>query len=182
MQPEVQYVQRVEAGSSTEALERELVKYLLKYGHCSFDFKEGRNMVPCNVAEVIFAELDADNLSFRNPLYNQILATYREHWQELGTGVEVPVHYFLNHPDPEVCNASVDILTSDDNYVASELWKRKEVHVESVHQGAARAAGKGRPQRGRDLRNHAAHDAAQCGKGLDFPQVAADDFVDGRPG
>ena len=88
-------------------------------------------MVPCNVAEVIFAELDADNLSFRNPLYNQILATYREHWQELGTGVEVPVHYFLNHPDPEVCNASVDILTSDDNYVASELWKRKEVHVES---------------------------------------------------
>ena len=131
VQPEVQYVQRVEAGSSTEALERELVKYLLKYGHCSFDFKEGRNMVPCNVAEVIFAELDADNLSFRNPLYNQILATYREHWQELGTGVEVPVHYFLNHPDPEVCNASVDILTSDDNYVASELWKRKEVHVES---------------------------------------------------
>ena len=89
VQPEVQYVQRVEAGSS------------------------------------------ADNLSFRNPLYNQILATYREHWQELGTGVEVPVHYFLNHPDPEVCNASVDILTSDDNYVASELWKRKEVHVES---------------------------------------------------
>ena len=72
VQPEVQYVQRVEAGSSTEALERELVK-----------------------------------------------------------GVEVPVHYFLNHPDPEVCNASVDILTSDDNYVASELWKRKEVHVES---------------------------------------------------
>lgn len=131
VQPEVQYVQRVEAGSSTEALERELVKYLLKYGHCSFDFKEGRNMVPCNVAEVIFAELDADNLSFRNPLYNQILATYREHWQELRTGVEVPVHYFLNHPDPEVCNASVDILTSDDNYVASELWKRKEVHVES---------------------------------------------------
>lgn len=41
------------------------------------------------------------------------------------------MHYFLNHPDPEVCNASVDILTSDDNYVASELWKRKEVHVES---------------------------------------------------
>ena len=130
-QHEVQYVQRVEAGSSTEALERELVKYLLKFGHCSFDFKEGRNMVPCNVAEVIFAELDADNLSFRNPLYNQILATYREQWQLLGTGVEVPVHYFLNHPDPEVCNVSVDILTSDDNYVASELWKRKDVHVES---------------------------------------------------
>ena len=108
-----------------------MVKYLLKFGHGSCDVKEGRNMVPCSVAEVVFAELDADNLSFRNPLYNQILATYREQWQLLGTGVEVPVHYFLNHPDPEVCNVSVDILTSDDNYVASELWKRKDVHVES---------------------------------------------------
>ena len=114
-----------------EALERELVKYLLKYGHCSFEFKEGRTMVACNVAEVIFLELDSDGLTFRNPLYNSILATYREQWKILGTGVEVPAHFFLNHPDPEVCNASVDILTSDDNYVASQLWRRKDIHVES---------------------------------------------------
>ena len=88
-------------------------------------------MVPCNVAEVIFLELDSDGLAFRNPLYNSILATYREQWKILGTGVEVPAHFFLNHPDPEVCNASVDILTSDDNYVASQLWRRKDIHVES---------------------------------------------------
>ena len=130
-QPEVEFVKQVEAGSSTEALERELVKYLLKYGHCSFEFKEGRTMVACNVAEVIFLELDSDGLTFRNPLYNSILATYREQWKILGTGVEVPAHFFLNHPDPEVCNASVDILTSDDNYVASQLWRRKDIHVES---------------------------------------------------
>ena len=30
-----------------------------------------------------------------------------------------------------VCNVSVDILTSEDHYVPSELWRRKEVHVES---------------------------------------------------
>ena len=88
-------------------------------------------MVACNVAEVIFLELDSDGLTFRNPLYNSILATYREQWKILGTGVEVPAHFFLNHPDPEVCNASVDILTSDDNYVASQLWRRKDIHVES---------------------------------------------------
>ena len=133
-QPEVEFVKQVEAGSSSEALERELVKYLLKYGHCSFEFKEGRTMVPCNVAEVIFLELDSDGLAFRNPLYNSILATYREQWKILGTGVEVPAHFFLNHPDPEVCNASVDILTSDDNYVPSKLWEQKEVHVESVEE------------------------------------------------
>ncbi len=121
----------VTAGSSQEALERELVKYLLKYGHCSFDFKEGRNMVACNVAEVIFNELDADHLVFANRLCNEILDTYRAQWQAVGVGTEVPAHYFLNHSDPEVCNLAVDILTSDDNYVPSELWRRKEVHVES---------------------------------------------------
>lgn len=130
-QVEVEYVKRVEAGSGIEALERELVKYLLKYGHCSFDYKEGRQMVACNVAEVIFTELGDDQIEFRNPLCAKIMDTYREQWERTGVGTEVPPHLFLNHPDPEVCNLSVDILTSDDNYVASELWKRKDIHVES---------------------------------------------------
>ena len=43
----------------------------------------------------------------------------------------MPAHFFLNHPDPEVCNVSVDILTSDDNYVPSELWRRKEIHIDT---------------------------------------------------
>lgn len=128
---EVDFVKQVEVGSSLEALERELIKYLLKYGHQGFEFKEGRNMIECNVASVIFDELDSDNLTFRNPLYNQILATYRLHWKQSAPGTEVPIHLFLNHVDPEVCNASVDILTSDDNYVASLLWKRKEIHIDS---------------------------------------------------
>lgn len=130
--PIVEYRRHVEAGSSTEALERELIKYLLKYGHCSFDFKEGRTMVPCNVAEVIFGELDADSLVFENRPCNELLAAYREQWQRLGVGVEVPLHWFLNHPDPEACNLAVDLLTSDDHYVPSELWRRKEVHVETA--------------------------------------------------
>ena len=45
--------------------------------------------------------------------------------------MEVPAHVFLNHIDPEVCNMSVDILTADDNYVLSELWQRKEIHIDS---------------------------------------------------
>ena len=88
-------------------------------------------MVPCNVAEVIFAELSDDRIEFRNPVYAKIMAVYREQWEVSGPGVEVPAHLFLNHIDPQVCSAAVDILTSDDNYVPSELWKRKEIHVES---------------------------------------------------
>ncbi|MEG2613799.1 MAG: DNA primase [Alistipes sp.] len=131
VQPVQDLTQQLKAGSSPKALERELVKYLLKHGHCNFEFKEGRNMVLCNVAEVIFNELDTDSLTFGDRLCNEILTTYRAQWQILGTGEEVPVHHFLNHPDPEVCNMAVDILTSDDNYIASDLWRRKDVHIES---------------------------------------------------
>ena len=120
-----------EAGSGVGTLERELTKYLLKYGHRTFDFKEGRSVVSLNVAEVIFSELDTDGLQFTQPQCNAILQRYRELWQQSGVGVEIAAHNFTNHEDPEVCNCAVDILTSDDNYVASDLWRRKEIHVES---------------------------------------------------
>lgn len=129
--PEMEYRSQVEVGSSVDALERELVRDLLKYGHRSFEFKEGQTMVECNVAEVIFGELDADNLHFIDPLYNQILETYRAEWLRLGVGVEVPHDHFVSHENPDVCNLAVDILMADDNYVPSALWRRKDVHVES---------------------------------------------------
>ncbi len=129
--PEIEVVSRIEAGSSTEALERELMTYLLKYGHRTFEFKEGRQMVEHNVAEVIFDELSDGNITFSNAVYAKMLEIYRAQWSELGTGVEVPAHLFLNSDDAEVCNRTVDLLTADDNYVASELWRRKEIHVET---------------------------------------------------
>ena len=121
----------ISAGSSEEALEREIVKYLLKAGHKNFEVKEHYDIVSINIADEIFRNLDKDNIEFSNRVYNLLLTTYRKHWLELGVGVEVGAQYFVNHPDPEVCNAAVDILTSDDNYVPSNLWQRKDVHVES---------------------------------------------------
>ena len=95
--PETVFAGQVTGGSSAEALERELTRYLLKYGHCSFDFKEGRNVVQYNVAEVIFGELDADGLEFQNRVFNEILRVYREQWCALGLGVEVPIQIGRAH-------------------------------------------------------------------------------------
>lgn len=128
---EVDITKPTEAGSSVDALEYELVKYLLKSGHKCYEILEARNVVQINIADEIFQNLDADNITFTNPVYQSILSTYREQWLQLGVGVKVPEQYFVNHIDPEVCNMAVDILTSDDNYVPSELWRRKDVHVES---------------------------------------------------
>ena len=121
----------VEPGSSMDSLERELTKYLLKFGHRYFEFKEGRNYVKMNVATEILRDLDTDGIEFETREYNEILKLYRQLWQELGEGVEVPVSHFTSHGDPEVSNVAVDLLMSDDNYVASEIWTKKDVHVES---------------------------------------------------
>ena len=120
----------VTAGSSMDELEKEIVGYLMKYGHLYFEHKEGRNLVKFNVAETIFSDL-RDDVSIRNPQYRALYECYEQHYAELGEGVKVPEHYFTNHADPLVCNAAVDILTSDTNYVMSELWKRHEIFLDS---------------------------------------------------
>ena len=124
----------VEAGSSTETLERELTKYLLRYGHYSFEYREGQQYIQMNVAAEIFRDLDADNIQFENKAYNDILNLYRTLWRESGEGVEIAANNFVNHSDPEVCNAAVDLLTSDDNYVPSEIWRMKDIHIESTEE------------------------------------------------
>lgn len=118
-------------GSSPLALETELMKYLLKSGHKNYQLREGREVVDVNVAQEIIDNLEGDNISFENKVYNEIFDIYRKCWHEQGIGVEVPVRLFINHEDSEVSNTAVDILTSEDNYVVSQIWSKKEVHVES---------------------------------------------------
>ena len=141
-QPGTNYPSKVEFGSSMNALERELVKYLLKYGHQSFEIKEGLNYVVCNVAEMIYGELDLDQLHFEDHRYNQIFETYRACWEEQGIGKQVPMELFVNHIDPEVCNVATDLMMEDENYILSGLWKRKDVHIESEEEVLAKGVPK----------------------------------------
>ncbi len=125
------FSKRVEAGSSFEALECEIVKYMLKYGDTEFDFIEGSTVTRCNVAESIFGELDGDNITFRNPTYAKIMQIYKREWEAAGIGEKVAMHHFINSDDASVCNLSVDILTSEENYVPSQMWRQKDVYVET---------------------------------------------------
>ncbi len=121
----------VTAGSSIDELEKELVKYLMKYGHEGFDFRDGRQTTTLNVAETIMGELQANGIAFRDPRYRALCETYATLHAELGTGVEIPAHNFITHPDAEVCNAAVDLLTADENYIPSKLWKRHDFSIAS---------------------------------------------------
>jgi DNA primase len=113
-------------GSSIEELEKELIKYLIKYGHEMFDFRDGRAITPLNVASTIIGEIQANDITLRNPRLKALYDTYAALRDESGEGVEILAHHFITHPDPEVCNVAVDLLTADDIYTLSKLWKRHD--------------------------------------------------------
>ena len=119
------------AGTTQETLEREMTKYLLKYGHIDITIEDGKEYVAYNIASYIFDELDADGLSFELEPYKSIVEVYRSEWERLGEGVEVSPHTFINHHNAAICKTSIDLLTSDDSYVISKIWEQKEVHLET---------------------------------------------------
>ena len=134
--PEVNFAEanRQAGGTTPETLERELTKYLLKYGHINCEVVEDRDVVTFNVARFIFEELDNDGLQFDIEAYRLIADIYRAEWERLGDGVEVKTHIFINNPDIRVSTTAIELLTSDDNYVISKIWTQKEVHIESAEE------------------------------------------------
>jgi DNA primase len=118
----------VKGGSSTEELEKEIVRYLLKYGDRDFDYREGKTTVSLNVADTIVGDLDNNGISLSTPVYETMYRLYRTLRE--GAAAEMDMRRFVDHPDPEVSNAAVDILTSGDNYPISKLWKRHDIVVE----------------------------------------------------
>ena len=126
-------------GTSMYTLEKEIVKYLLKYGHLNFSVldEQTKEYFDYNVAEHIFSELDTDSLRLSYPVFSTIYDEYHAEYDRQGVGVEVSVHRFVNHHDPEVSRMAVDLLTSDDNYQISRIWEQKDVHNESVQEQLA---------------------------------------------
>lgn len=119
---------QIEAGSSLEELEHELIKYLLKYGTQNFEYTEGKKSTELNVAEVIISNLDQNGITMKNATFRKIYEEYKELWK---AQEPIGINHFINHPDPEVCNVVVDMLTYDENYPVSKLWKRFDIVVES---------------------------------------------------
>ena len=131
MQTPMQSKSEIAGGTTIETLERDLAKYLLKYGHYTMYILDDEGEHRYNVASYIIGELETDELTFYTPVYRSIYELYCIEWKRLGEGVEVPTYGFVNNADAQVSSVSVDLLTSDDNYVISRIWELKDVHVES---------------------------------------------------
>ena len=113
-------------GSSLESIERELIYYLIVHGGKNYEYREGRKIVPLNVAETIFDEMTVDNMRFHNEVYNKIYDLCRTAHNE---GRALQPEELTSHVDIEVCDAATDILFTDDQYAVSEIWTKKDVHT-----------------------------------------------------
>ncbi|MBP3550905.1 MAG: DNA primase [Alistipes sp.] len=113
-------------GSSLESIERELIYYLVVHGAKNYEFREGRKIVPMNVAETIIDEMTMDSMRFHDEIYNKIYDLYCSAHKE---GRILMPDELATHSDIEVCNAATDLLFIDDQYAMSEIWTKKEVHT-----------------------------------------------------
>lgn len=125
------YTQPISAGSSIESLETELIKYLLLSGHKDYHTLIGKDIVSVNVATEIIDNVDKDGITFQNKDVQELYNTYRKYWLEKGVGKEIDTLLFTQHSNPNVCEKASDIIASDSNYVPSEIWRKKDVHIES---------------------------------------------------
>ena len=113
-------------GSSLESIEKELIYYLVVHGTKNYEFKEGRKIIPMNVAETIIDEMEVDSMRFHNEVYNKIYDLYCSAHK---AGHIIMPDELATHSDIEVCDAATDLLFIDDQYAMSEIWSKKDVHT-----------------------------------------------------
>ncbi|MBQ5807292.1 MAG: DNA primase, partial [Tidjanibacter sp.] len=85
---------KYKAGSSMSELEKELVGFLIKYGHCSLDYRDGRERIHFNVAHTIINDIEGDGVTFLDARYRAILECYKQQRELLPEGEKVPEHFF----------------------------------------------------------------------------------------
>ncbi len=116
----------LDIGSSLESIERELIYYLVVHGTKNYEFREGRKIIPMNVAETILDEMEVDSIRFHNDTYNKIYDLYNAAHK---AGRILMPDELTAHSDIEVCDAATDLLFIDDQYAMSEIWTKKDVHT-----------------------------------------------------
>ncbi|MDR2414299.1 MAG: DNA primase [Odoribacteraceae bacterium] len=114
--------------SPCDVEERALIRYLLLYGTLELDGETGEEEVSraATVGEFIIRELEDDELTLLNPLYNTIREEYQK---QLASPSFLPARHFIAYPDERVNAEVADILS--DPYELSKLWSRQGNLVES---------------------------------------------------
>ena len=112
----------------TEAAEKELIYYLLKFGDRKLFIKNGE---PVSVAEHIISELREEEMELKNVHYRRFLDEYGSvlAW----TDNEVRLKYFINHPDRDIMALAVDMLSDHYNLTIKRFKTEEPEDIKLAH-------------------------------------------------
>ncbi len=97
-----------------------LLQLLMRYGERTYaEYDDG---TACTVGEFVLADLEADQIRFENPLFQQVLDEYALHMREENFSAE---RFFKYHPDTLVSSLAVDLIA--DRYPLSKIHAKKNI-------------------------------------------------------
>ena len=105
--------------------EFDLLRILLLFGDRAIEIKveneeEGNEPIEVSAAELIISEIDRDDLSFNNPLFQKVYQLYRE---ALIEGVFYDIQLLLRNDDQNIVKFAIDIMSP--RHELSTNWLNK---------------------------------------------------------
>jgi len=103
--------QAASSSNPFEAEEREVLRFLLKYGDAmlgEFEFDDGKREV--SVGEYIVAELRQDELESVNPLYNRMMELYEENFRNENFSSS---RFFVSSSDNRISSLATDLIAHE---------------------------------------------------------------------
>jgi DNA primase len=107
--------------------ERVILQLLIKYGQNVMFYADEEKTQAHTVANYIFEELEHDELGFFNPLHQQVLDEYKQHFDDETFHSE---RFFLYHPNEKISQLAADLVT--ERYTLSKVHsKLKKIDSDS---------------------------------------------------
>jgi DNA primase len=115
--------------TETHSHELEIIRLLLTYADQEIFFEDideaGRTIeVPIKIAEYVIHDLKSDEISFRDPILQEI---FNDFDQSLEDGKILGSEYFIQHKRVEISKLAVDLMATP--YELSDNWLRKKIPV-----------------------------------------------------
>lgn len=118
--------------ASVDLAERHLIQLILNYGNTSIEVsvtaEDGSSQyVPYSLAELVVNELQADELSFSDPLCQRIYLYYCD---TIARGEEPDASHFVTDNDDALRSFAISLML--DTYRISDTWRQKQIIVPSI--------------------------------------------------
>lgn len=106
-------------------LESDLIRLLLLFGNIQIEERGNNNEVQnISISNFIINDLDNDNLSFENKLYQKIIDEIKTAGND---EITLNSTHFTNHQDPKISSVAIELISTQ--YELSDNWAKNKIFV-----------------------------------------------------